>query len=225
MIKVNTGNTNNYKKIIKNQLNENENENEKILLLKIQELAPELICLIYNYLTGRPKFLCNKKYNFLESVIKGDCYKEYTFWNYLKSIFDPMTKNQILYYLKNGYMKYHPFIIDKIWLFSRDTNKYYDKENLIKLWSGEIIDPIFEKENKNSVNYLLKTRIIDAIYYYFLRSIEIYEKKMYLDLQLNLTAKLNYQLIFQNMDKLFYLYKSIVFMKNNNYTDQKEKLL
>ena len=201
-------NNNNNKKQLKKK--QQKVKKEVNLLLRIQELAPELICLIYNFLSGRGKFICNKKYNLLESVIKGDCYKEYTFWNYLKSVIDPMTKNQLLYFLKNGSLKHHPFIINKVWYFSRDTNKYYDKENLIKLWSGEIVDPVFEKEDIRSVDYLLKIRIIDAIYNYFLRTIHIYEKKMFLHLHLN--QNINYQTTFHKFDKLFYLYKSIEYM-------------
>jgi len=210
--------------LYKENKKEKEKQNEMNLLLKIQQLTPELIYIIYNFLPFRPKLICNKKYDLLKSIIKDDCFREYCFCNYLKSVFDPMSKNQILFFLKNGSLKHHPSIINRIWYFSNITNNYYDKENLIKLWSGDIVDPVFENENKDYINYILKIRVIDAIYYYFLRTIEIYERNKYKCLHLNLNinsdlnsdTKLKYHKTFKNIDidKLFYLYKSFQYLNN-----------
>ena len=63
-------------------------ESENCLLAKIQKLPDVLIKKVYDYMSGKAKFICNKKYNLLEQIIKGDCNKGYTFWNYIKSFIE-----------------------------------------------------------------------------------------------------------------------------------------
>jgi hypothetical protein len=191
---------------------------ENCLLVKIRKLPDELIKKVYDYMTGKAKFICNKKYNLLEQIIKGDCNKGYTFYIYLKTLVESMTKLQLLSFIKKGSIQFHPFIIDKIWYLSKKTGKFYDKHNLINIWENEdkeeykLREDIY-KEDILSIDFNIKCRLIDAIYFYFLRMINRYEKNMgiLIELDLNnyiLNYNLNYNYILKKLDSIFYLYKS-----------------
>ena len=104
--------------IHKNLLQEEVHKEKIPLLKKIKDLPDELIKNIYEYMTGKEKYICNKKYDFLEKMIKGDCNKGYKLFLYIKSILDILTKKQLLIFIKIGTLKNHPFIINKIWYFS-----------------------------------------------------------------------------------------------------------
>ena len=187
---------------------------ETCLLEKIKKLPDVLIKKVYEYMSGKAKFICNKKYNLLEKIIKGDCNKGYTFYMYLKTLVESMTKLQLLSFIKKGSIQFHPFIIDKIWYFSKKTGKYYDKHNLINIWEDkdELIEDIY-KEDVLSIDFNIKCRLIDAIYFYFLRMINRYEKNMGILIELDvnnyiLNYNLNYNYILKKLDSVFYLYKS-----------------
>jgi hypothetical protein len=175
------------------------------LLKKIQDLPDELIKKIYEYMTGKEKYICNKKYEYLEKLIKGDCNNSYKFYLYIKSILDDLTKNQLLLFIKMGSLKYHPFIINKIWYFSRDTGKYYDRQDLLSLWEGGYKHN--DNENEKTVDCVVKKRIQDMIYYYFVSSIRQYEKKISILLASNEEG--DFCSIFNKLDSVFYLYKSL----------------
>jgi len=154
-------------------------------------------------MTGKEKYICNKKYDYLEKLIKGDCNKGYQLFLHIKSIIDSLTKNQLLLFIKVGSLKYHPFIKNKIWYFSRDTGKYYDREVLLSLWEEDSS----HNEHVKTVNSVVKTRIIDIIYYYFIATIRQYEKKISILLALN--EEDDFCSIFNKLDSVFYLYKSL----------------
>jgi hypothetical protein len=178
-------------------------EGDLPLLKKITNLPDVLIKKVYEYMTGKEKYICNKKYDFLENMIKGDCHNGYKFFLYIKYIIDSLTKNQLLLFIKMGSLKYHPFIINKIWYFSRDTGKYYDGEVLLSLWEEESL----HYENVKTVDCVVKKRIQDVIYYYFISTIRQYEKKISILLALNEEG--DFCSIFNKLDSLFYLYKSL----------------
>lgn len=117
-------------------IEENEIINEKILLKNIKELLPcELINIIYQYLHGKSKFICYKKFDFIEIKIKNDFYKGYPFCNFIKSIIEPMDKPQLIKFITIGPIHQYPSIIERIWYLSTDTNIFYKGQNLIDLWS------------------------------------------------------------------------------------------
>jgi hypothetical protein len=184
---------------------------EEIYLLKqIKKLPQEIISIIYHYMTGIPKFLYNVKYNYLEIHVKNDCYKKYLFWKYLNDSLDPLDKTQLINVIFNSSINKYPAIYNKIWYFSKETSNYYDGINLLKLWTGEISDPNFDKENIKNIDYFIKIRFIGAIYYYLLQIINNYERKKYKFLYF--TNKESLVKVFNDLDNSFKLYKSICYI-------------
>jgi len=212
------------KKRTRNQRNsrikkvDEERDREKEILLNIQELASPIIFLIYEFLSGTAKFLCNKKYAFLEKRIKNDCRREYSFWTFLKSLFEPMNKQQILDVIYKGPIQFHPSIIDRIWYNHLENNRYYTGYDLIELWKDNRFETIFNLDTNSILilNNNIKNRIIDSIYYYFLRIMDYYEK--------NRKHQANHKhlflskafhtdpIVFHNIDEMFHLYKSLEYM-------------
>ena len=60
---------------------------EKQLLQKIRGLPEVLVCFIYEYMTGKAKIICNKKYDYLERNVKNDSKNKYIFWKCLNMVF------------------------------------------------------------------------------------------------------------------------------------------
>jgi hypothetical protein len=89
---------------------------EKQLLKKIQtNLSSPLIFIIYQYMTGKAKFICNKKYEYLERNVKDDAKKKYIFWKSLNMVFEPLSKENMIKYLRNIILPNHSTIVDRIW--------------------------------------------------------------------------------------------------------------
>jgi hypothetical protein len=185
---------------------------EKILLKKVQILTPELINIIYSYLNGKSKYICFKKYEFIEKNVKNDFYKGYTFWNYIKNVINIMSKNQFILFIKNN-IQHYPSIINRIWYLSLDTNSFYDGKKLFDLWCDEnIINEKFNLEKLYTIDFKIKQRMIDAIYNYILRAIDRFEREKKIMIENNFT---NYNNIkgFEFIEKSFKLYKSLEYIK------------
>jgi hypothetical protein len=195
---------------------------ETYLLRNIRILLPtELIYLVYSYVCGFSKLIYNVKYNYLELNLRDDCHKNYIVWNCLSKTLNALTKNQLIIFIYNNNSNIisNQYICSKIWYFSIITNKYYDRINLLNLWSGKETNENFEKEDLKSVDYMVKTRIIDAIYHYLLRSIKIYksQKKLYKELDYP-KRKIYNKNLFNEINQASYIYKSIYYInyKINN---------
>lgn len=159
----------------------NEVYNEKLLLKKIDSLTSDVIHIIYSYLNGKAKYICFKKYDFIEKNIKDDFHKGYIFWNYVKNIINHMNKKQIILFIK-GIIQNYPSIINRIWYLSSDTNNFYDGQKLFELWSNEndiiMYEKFYlEKIDVDIIDFKIKERMIDSIYNYILRAINRFERE------------------------------------------------
>jgi hypothetical protein len=170
-------------------------------------------------MTGIPKLLFNVKFNFIELNLKGDCHNNYKIWNCLSNTLNAFSKNQLINFVFDSNINIisNEFICSKIWYFSKNTNKYYDRIKLLKLWSGKEKNENFDKEDFKSVDYMVKTRIVDAIYNYLLQSIKNYknQKKKYL----KFNSKNIDTLLFKHIDQACYIFKSFYYINsriNNN---------
>ena len=190
---------------------------EKLLLKKIHLLLPnDLIKIIYEYLNGKAKFICYRKYTFLEINIKQDYYKGYDCWNFIKNIVDSMNDKQFLAFILQGPVKNYPLIIEKLWFSSRLTNTLFDGETLIHLWYKEKTDEKYKKLNlkdSETIDYKIRERIIYSIYNYLLRSINKFEKQKNIqkDSCVNKYNKNNNN-VFTLIDDSFKLYKSLEYI-------------
>lgn len=189
-----------------------ERKQERRLLIKIQDLSKDLICIIYEYMTGNAKFICNHKYTFLETHIKKDSKKGFKFWKTLQNVFEPIEKEKLFDYLCNIIVPSHESIIDRIWYNSKVNNDYYTGMDLLLLWKNDNLDVNYYGPNRKAIHNHIKSRIIDAIYYYILRHIENYEshKKICLNhLYYYNSTILDYSNIFKDTDKIHRLCKSL----------------
>jgi len=195
---------------------ENENEyavkNEKMLLKKIDNLPDILINKIYDFMSGKPKFICNKKYDILTNIIKDDCYRGYKFWHLLTAVFEPMTSKQLYTFVQCKSNNFKDFVVNRIWYFSRETGKFYENYNLFELW----YEGNNQQEDNKSIDTMVRCRIKDAIYHYFILKIKFYEKNYNFCLNINFDDNKNKTCINSNcflvLDKIFYLYKSIEYL-------------
>lgn len=198
-----------------------ERKEEKQLLSQIRELPEVIICFIYEYMTGKAKFICNKKYEYLEKNVKDDSKNKFVFWKYLNTFFDKIEKKQVLRYLYEVIIPNHISIIDRIWYHSKENDNYYTGKDLLILWEKDKIDIGYYGEIRDGVNNHIKVRIVDAIYYYILRSIEVYTsyKKMHMCNKYEnsvYTNTLDYRDIYHKIDKVFRLCKSIEILSFEN---------
>lgn len=202
-------------KIIEKQ----ERKQERKLLLKIQDLSKDIICIIYEYMTGNAKFICNHKYKFLETHIKKDSKRGFTFWKYLRNVFEPIEKEKLFDYLCNIILPSHDSIIDRIWYNSKVNDEYYTGMDLLLLWKNDNLDVAYYGSDRKAINNHIKSRIIDAIYYYILRYIENYEshkKICFNHLYYYNSDILDYSSIFKDTDKIHRLCKSVFMLPITN---------
>ena len=144
---------------------------EKHLLKKIQGLSNELIFHIYEYMTGKARFICNKKYEYLERNVKDDYKNKYVFWKSLNMVFEPLPKEKVITYLQTTIRQYHPSVIDRIWYHSKEYDEYYTGEDSLILWEKDAADIVYYGESRKAFDNHMKKRVIDAIYYYILQCI------------------------------------------------------
>jgi hypothetical protein len=193
---------------------------EKLLLKKIECLSSDLIFHIYEYMTGKAKFVCNKKYEYLEKNIKDDCKKKYVFWKSLNMCFELLTKEKIITYLRNIIIPNHPTVIDRIWYHSLVNDEYYTGKYLLDLWEKDAVNILYYTETITAFNNRMRMRVIDAIYYYILQSITNFAtyKKIHLNHPLYVDSDiLHYGEIFLKMDRIHRLCRSIELQSFEKY--------
>ena len=186
---------------------------EKQLLKKIQNnLSSPLIFHIYEYMTGKAKFICNKKYEYLERNVKNDYKKKYVFWKSLNMMFEPLSKENILTYLRNIIIPNHSTVMDRIWYHSKENDQYFTGVDLLDLWEKNTVDIGYYGESRTAFDNHMKVRIIDAIYYYILQSIANFAtyKKIHITHPLYVDSDiLDCSEVFLKMDRIHRLCKSV----------------
>ena len=185
---------------------------EKHILKKIQSLTNELIFHIYEYMTGKAKFICNKKFEYLEINVKDDSKKKYVFWKSLNMMFEPLSKEKMIKYLRNIILPNHPTVIDRIWYHSKENDQYFTGEDLLNLWERNTVDTVYYGIYRTAFDNHMKVRIIDAIYYYILQSITNFAtyKKIHLNHPLYVDSDmLDCSELFLKMDRIHRLCKSV----------------
>jgi hypothetical protein len=186
---------------------------EKKMMMNIQKLPKVLVCHIYDYLSYEMKFYYNPKYEFLEKNVKNDCRKSFVFWKQLRDIFEPLNKKQLLQLLYKNINKNYPYVIDRLWYHSHCGDSYYTGYKLLELWEIDKLD--IPNKNLPAIDHTIKFRIIDAIYFYIIRSVEMYDtnkKKWIRDNKIIVNP-----IVFQNINSSIRLYKSIYYIKSKLY--------
>jgi len=183
---------------------------EKKILMNIQNLPKVLVCYIYDYLSYEMKFHYNHKYDFLEKNVKDDCRKSFAFWKQLRDTLEPLNKKQLVQLLYESINKKYPYVIDRIWYHSLCGDNYYTGYKLLELWTIDKLD--IHNKNIPAIDYNIKIRIIDAIYFSIIRSVEIYDKNKKKWMRDNKT--IIDPIVFENIHSSLRLYKSIYYIKS-----------
>ena len=181
--------------------------------MNIQKLPKVLVCHIYDYLSYEMKFHYNPKYEFLEKNVKNDCRKSFVFWKQLRDTLEPLNKKQLVQLLYENINKNYPYVIDRVWYNSLCGDNYYTGYKLLELWAIDKLD--IPNKNLPAIDYTIKFRMIDAIYFSIIRSVEIYDtnkKKWIQDNNIIINP-----LVFQDINSSVRIYKSIYYIKSALY--------
>ena len=191
---------------------------EKHLLKQIQNLPSDLIFHIYEYMTGKAKFICNKKYEYLERNVKDDCKKNYVFWKSIHNVFEPLPKEKVITYLRTIIPQHHHAVIDRIWYHSKEYDHYYTGEDSLDLWEKDAADVVYYGNSRKAFDNHMTKRVIDAIYYYILQNITNFATKKKIHLTHPLYADpewLDSSEVFRKMDSIHRLCKSMELLSEN----------
>jgi len=190
-------------------------DQETKLLKNISDLPTELIRIIYGYMSGNGKLICNYKYDYLEKNL---------YLSNIVDIIEKLSKHEILDFLYKGILRKYPTeIIDYIH-YNRHYMPDFDEfvsvsgYHLIDLWQANCLEYDFDENNYISyhdntdkdlkiLNHI-KFDIKCEIYYYLRDILSSYRRNK---------AKALYQknwvqtgnTIFLKLDKAFYLYKCV----------------
>lgn len=99
---------------------------ETNILESIQELPHELIRIIYNYMSGNAKLICNFKFDFLEKI-------EPTYIYRYVDIIDNLSIQQLSFLINKGVLQKYPYIVNifndsiRVWK-TPDTHKHVKSE-------------------------------------------------------------------------------------------------
>jgi hypothetical protein len=196
-------------KIRKRQLL-NDKTKEVELLEKIQDLPPELIRIIFSYMSGNAKLICNYKFDSLARL--GFCPYD------IKTFIYKLPKKKVLDLIHKGILRKFPEIIDsfKLFCYCKDIQHfaYVRGRRMVHLWetdgliynlSGIVTDP---EEDTQNLDRWTKHSISIAISRYICKIVNCYQmEKNKIILVKNSTYLGNS--LFLELDKVFHLYKCL----------------
>jgi hypothetical protein len=192
------------------KLIEKENRKEIKLLEKIRNFLPsEIICIIYNFMCGNAKFQYNKKYEFLKEKMQYDIKNQFVFYKSIQEKFELLDKIKICNYINTIIIPNHPLIIKKLWYISIENTVHCKGMNLLNRWNQHVLGNENSKDDIE-INNIMKKRFSNAIYYYIIRSLEIYENMK----KRNCYSFLDASHMFIKMDKIYYLFQSLSLLSN-----------
>ena len=170
-------------------------------------------------MTGKAKFICNKKFEYLERNVKDDSINKYVFWKSLNTVFEPLSKEKMIKYLRTIILPNHSTVIDRIWYHSKENDQYFTGEDLLDLWERNAVDIVYYGIYRTAFDNNMKVRIIDAIYYYILQRIANFAtyKKIHIIHPLYVDSDmLDCCETFLKMDRIHRLCKSIELLSLKN---------
>jgi hypothetical protein len=206
---------------------EEEVRKEREVLLRIEELAPELIRLIYDYMSGNAKLVCHKKLDSICEVIS--CNKQFVFIDHLRNLLEEATKKSVLDFIFLGPLRNHPDIINALCFhgyYSRLRQSFVTVKgyHLLHLWESDRLEYNFLSRQyiptNTHITYYIKRILAYTIYDYIVSTIRKYEKKkdnyiwnhggIFRMLSTDIQPK--HREMHLHIDSVFYLYHSICFL-------------
>jgi len=186
---------------------------EKETLKKISNLPPELIRIIYQYMSGNAKLLCNYKYDYLEKYMNR--YPTQKNIDFMRNL----SKQEVLNFLYKGVLRKYPEIIESM------ENEYHydlatqdfttvDGYNLLNLWENNRLAYDFESRTYVAdhpdiqIDMIIKDETTHAIYHFLEHSVNMYMTNKRKAL-LRKTWTISGNALFLKLDKAFYLFKCL----------------
>ena len=185
---------------------EEEKKKEVELLDKVKKIPTELIRIIFSYLSGNAKLVCNYKFDYLDNILCS-----YMIDNFINDL----PKKDVLDLIHKGILRKYPDIIEKFreYYFCRDIHQsaVVKGQHLIQLWesnnliydsSGNISNV---EENTIKIDKWTKYTISNCVSRYICETKELYRLKIK-----NLKKEtFTENTLFLDLDKVFYLYKCL----------------
>lgn len=155
------------------------------LLEKIRELPPELIRLIYNYMAGDAKLLCNYKFDYLNYIIE-EYHPPCSFTLlHIKMFISKLSKKDVLNLIYKGVLRNYPNILENVWksFYRRDTQEISNMNGyqIFQLWEKDVLELEVQNENDDleEKNRKVDSKIIhliaDNISTYIRTTMDIYQ--------------------------------------------------
>ena len=193
---------------------------EKETLQRISELPDDLIRIIYQYMSGNAKLLCNYKYDYLEKIMNN--YPKITHLKFIRNL----PKQELLNFLYKGILRKYPEIIE-----SMDNEYYYDSEtqdfitvngyHLLNLWETNLLVYDFKSHTyvadhpDTHMEKSMQRKTINSIYD-FLENIVSFYKRNQERLIVHKKWTVPGNALFLKIDRAFYLFKCLQHDKSNN---------
>ena len=202
---------------------EEEKKKEVRLLEKVKKIPTELIRIIFSYLSGNAKLVCNYKYDYLD---KHGAYL-------LENFINELSKKEVLDLIHKGILRKYPDIVEKFQeqFYCRDIQQFTEVtgKRLIQLWETDnLIYDIYVnistmEENKKKIDKWTKYTISETITRYICETKGGFQWEK----QKILTKKNNTfpgNTLFLDLDKVFYLYKCLEYFMNMRCPKKQESL-
>jgi hypothetical protein len=187
---------------------EEEKKKEIQFLEKVKKMPTELIRIIFSYMSGKAKLVCNYKFDYL------DRHGAYILENFINDL----QKKDILDLIHKGILHKYPDIIEKFQehFYCRDIQEFTNVQGqrLIQLWETDnLIYDIYGyissvEENTVKIDRWTKHTISESIGRYICDTRELYR----LERNKTITHKpdtISGNTLFLDLDKVFYLYRCL----------------
>lgn len=188
-------------------LQQEEKTKEIQLLEKVKKLPDDLIRVIFSYMSGKARFICNYKFNYLNSgVYKDDIYL----------FINNLPKKDLLDFIHKGILRKHPNIIENVDgnFYCRDIQQFSKLKGyrLIQEWESNNL--VYDNDSQNSIEEndveigeWIKYAISDEMEIYIYDIIALYKHEK---TKINTKKRiLRENTLFLDLDKAFYFYKCV----------------
>ena len=201
---------------------EEEKKKEVQLLDKVKKIPTELIRIIFSYLSGNAKLVCNYKFDYLD---RHSYLLEY--------LINELPKKDVLDLIHKGILRKYPDIVEKFeeYFYCRDIQRFSDVrgQRLLQLWETDnlIYDTSGNISNIEENKVKIDKRMKNSIGYKISRYIRVIKSEFQWEKQQLLiikNKKLHGNTLFLDLDKAFYLYKCLEYFMNMRCPKKQESL-
>ena len=188
-------------------LQQEEKTKEIQLLEKVKKLPDDLIRVIFSYMSGKARFICNYKFKYLNS----GAYKDHIYY-----FINNLPKKDLLDFIHKGILRKYPNIIGNLDgnFYCRDIQQFSELKGyrLIQEWESNNL--VYDNNSQNSIeennvkiDEWIKYAISDEMEIYIYDIIWLYKNEK---TKINTKKRiLRENTLFLDLDKAFHFYKCV----------------